>query len=215
MEGKMEVKDRILSKAADLFCRYGIRTITMDEIASQLGISKKTIYQFFTDKDDMVSAVIEQEIQRNEMECGYFRDAAADAVHQIFLALESLEEMLKYTNPLMLYDLEKHHPASFQKLREYKYRFLYEVIVDNLQWGINTGLYRADIDKDIVAKARIEAAFLVFNPDVFPHSRYRISEVNFELAMLFLHGIATEKGKQLISTYTAERIQKLSHEQKA
>jgi hypothetical protein len=66
-----------------------------------------------------------------------------------------------------------------------------------------------------VAKARIEAAFLVFNPDVFPHSRYRISEVNFELAMLFLHGIATEKGKQLISTYTAERIQKLSHEQKA
>jgi AcrR family transcriptional regulator len=211
----MEPKERILIKAADLFCRYGIRTITMDEIASQLGISKKTIYQFFTDKDDMVSAVIEQEIQRNELECSYFRDAATDAVHQIFLALESLEEMLKYTNPLMLYDLEKHHPVSFQKLREYKYRFLHQVIVENLQWGISAGLYRPDIDKDIVAKARIEAAFLVFNPDVFPHSRYRISEVNFELAMLFLHGVATDKGKQLIETYTAERNQKLSHEQKA
>jgi len=202
-------------KAADLFCRYGIRTITMDEIASQLGISKKTIYQFFTDKDDMVSAVIEQEIQRNEMECGNFREAAIDAVHQIFLALQSLEEMLKYTNPLMLYDLEKHHPASFQKLREYKYRFLYQVILENLEWGVGTDLYRPDIDKDIVAKARIEAAFLVFNPDVFPHSRYRISEVNFELAMLFLHGVATDKGKQLIESYTAERNQKLSYEQKA
>jgi AcrR family transcriptional regulator len=211
----MEVKERILMKAADLFCRYGIRTITMDEIASQLGISKKTIYQFFTDKDDMVSAVIEQEIQRNELECSYFRDAAADAVHQIFLALESLEEMLKYTNPLMLYDLEKHHPASFLKLREYKYRFLHQIIIENLQWGISTGHYRPDIDKDIVAKARIETAFLVFNPDVFPHSRYRISEVNFELAMLFLHGVATDKGKQLIELYTAERNQKLSHEQKA
>lgn len=211
----MEVKERILIKAADLFCRYGIRTITMDEIASQLGISKKTIYQFFTDKDDMVSAVIEQEIQRNEMECGNFREAATDAVHQIFLALESLEEMLKYTNPLMLYDLEKHHPASFQKLREYKYRFLYQVILENLEWGVGTDLYRPDIDKDIVAKARIEAAFLVFNPDVFPHSRYRISEVNFELAMLFLHGVATDKGKQLIESYTAERNQKLSYEQKA
>jgi TetR/AcrR family transcriptional regulator, cholesterol catabolism regulator len=211
----MEAKERILMKAADLFCRYGIRTITMDEIASQLGISKKTIYQFFTDKDDMVSAVIEQEIQRNELECGFFRDAAKDAVHQIFLALESLEEMLKYTNPLMLYDLEKHHPASFLKLREYKYQFLYQIIVENLQWGISTGLYRPEIDKDIVAKARIEAAFLVFNPDVFPHSRYRISEVNFELAMLFLHGVITEKGKQLIEKYTAERNQKLSHEQKA
>jgi AcrR family transcriptional regulator len=211
----MDNKERILMKAADLFCRYGIRTITMDEIASQLGISKKTIYQFFTDKDDMVSAVIEQEIQRNEMECGNFREAAIDAVHQIFLALQSLEEMLKYTNPLMLYDLEKHHPASFQKLREYKYRFLYQVILENLEWGVGTDLYRPDIDKDIVAKARIEAAFLVFNPDVFPHSRYRISEVNFELAMLFLHGVATDKGKQLIESYTAERNQKLSYEQKA
>jgi TetR/AcrR family transcriptional regulator, cholesterol catabolism regulator len=211
----MDNKERILIKAADLFCRYGIRTITMDEIASQLGISKKTIYQFFTDKDDMVSAVIEQEIQRNELECSNFRDTAKDAVHQIFLALESLEEMLKYTNPLMLYDLEKHHPASFQRLREYKYRFLYEIIVENLQWGVETGLYRPDIDKDIVAKARIEAAFLVFNPDVFPHSRYRISEVNFELAMLFLYGVATDKGKQLIEIYTAERNQKLTHEQKA
>lgn len=211
----MEVKERILIKAADLFCRYGIRTITMDEIASQLGISKKTIYQFFTDKDDMVSAVIEQEIQRNELECSHFRETATDAVHQIFLALESLEEMLKYTNPLMLYDLEKHHPASFQKLREYKYRFLYQVIVENLQWGVSAGLYRSGIDKDVVAKARIETAFLVFNPDVFPHSRYRISEVNFELAMLFLYGIITDKGKNLIETYTIERTQKLSHEQKA
>jgi hypothetical protein len=123
--------------------------------------------------------------------------------------------MLKYTNPLMLYDLEKHHPASFQKLREYKYRFLYQVILENLEWGVGTDLYRPDIDKDIVAKARIEAAFLVFNPDVFPHSRYRISEVNFELAMLFLHGVATDKGKQLIESYTAERNQKLSYEQKA
>src|ERR1700724_3485388 len=99
---KTESKDRILEKATDLFMRYGIRSITMDEIAAQLGISKKTIYQFFTDKDDMVMAVIDQEIQKNELECIQFRDQAENAVHQIFLALESLEEMLKYTNPLML-----------------------------------------------------------------------------------------------------------------
>jgi TetR/AcrR family transcriptional regulator, cholesterol catabolism regulator len=211
----MEVKERILAKAADLFSRYGIRSITMDEIASQLGISKKTIYQFFTDKDDMVSAVIDQEIGRNEMDCNHFRDEAADAVQQVFLALESLEEMLKYTNPLMLYDLEKHHPGAFQKLKEYKYRFLYQILMENLQWGIDLGVYRNDLDKDIVAKCRIESAFLVFNPDVFPHSRYKISEVNFELAMLFLHGVVTTNGKKLIEIYTAERTQKLTYEKKA
>jgi AcrR family transcriptional regulator len=210
----MEVKERILTKAAGLFSRYGIRSITMDEIASQLGISKKTIYQFFTDKDDMVSAVIEQEIKKNETECNEFRDHAADAVHQVFLALESLEEMLKYTNPLMLYDLEKHHPRSFLKLRDYKYQFLYRILIDNLQWGIEEETYRRDLNKDIVAKSRIESAFLVFNPDLFPHSRYNIQQVNYELAMLFLHGVTTIKGKQLIEKYTTERNKKLSHEQK-
>jgi TetR/AcrR family transcriptional regulator, cholesterol catabolism regulator len=210
----MEVKERILGKAADLFSRYGIRSITMDEIASQLGISKKTIYQFFTDKDEMVSAVIDQEIQRNEMDCNLFRSQAADAVHQIFLALESLEEMLKYTNPLMLYDLEKHHPRSFQKLKEYKYRFLYQILMDNLQWGMGEELYRSDLNRDIVAKNRIESTFLIFNPDLFPHSRYKISEVNVELSMLFLHGVVTPKGKRLIEKYTAERNKKLSYEQK-
>lgn len=210
----MEVKERILTKAADLFMRYGIRSITMDEIAAQLGISKKTIYQFFTDKDDMVSAVIDEEIRRNENECNQFRQDARDAVHQVFLALESLEEMLKYTNPLMVYDLEKHHPRAYKKLKEYKYQFLYQIIMDNLQWGMEEKIYRSDIQKDIVTKNRIESAFLVFNPDLFPHSRYNISEVNFELAMLFLHGVVSSNGKELIEKYTTERNKKLSHEQK-
>ena len=215
LAAEMEVKERILTKAADLFMRYGIRSITMDEIASQLGISKKTIYQFFTDKDDMVSAVIEREIKENEVECLQYKDQAADAVQEIFIAVEDLDEMLKYMNPLMLYDLEKHHPRAFQKLREYKYQFLYQAILDNLTRGRQEGVYRTDFQMDIVAKNRIESAFLVFNPDLFPHTRYKISEVNFELAMLFLHGVATEKGKQLIERYTIERNKKIAHENNA
>jgi AcrR family transcriptional regulator len=210
----MDVKERILGKAADLFLRYGIRSITMDEIATQLGISKKTIYQFFTDKDDMVSAVIDLEIRKNEEECVQFRQQAENAVHQIFMAQESVEEMLKYTNPLMVYDLEKHHPRAFKRLKEFKYQFLHQVLMDNLQWGMEEGVYRSDLHKDIVVKARIEAAFLVFNPDVFPHSRYKVAEVAFELAILFLHGIATDSGRALIGKYTIERNKKISHEQK-
>lgn len=210
----MEVKDRILTKAAELYIRYGIRSITMDEIATQLGISKKTIYQFFTDKDDLVSAVIGREVHKNELECAQYRDEARDAVHEVFLAVEDLELMLKYTNPLMLYDLEKYHPRAFQEIKGYKYQFLYESLLDNLRRGIDEGVYRSDIPKDIVAKNRIESVFLVFDPDLFPHSRYSMSEVNFELALLFLYGIATDKGKELIEKYSKERTKKVSHEQK-
>ena len=195
--------------------RYGIRSITMDEIAGQLGISKKTIYQFFTEKDEMVAAVIDNEIRKNESECDEFRHSADNAVHQIFLALESLEEMLKYMNPLMMYDLEKHHPRSFRSLKEYKYRFLYESLTDNLRWGVKEGLYRSDIQIDIAAKNRIESAFLVFNQDIFPHNRYNIPEVNFELARLFLHSVASPEGKKLIEQYTHERNKKISHEHHA
>jgi TetR/AcrR family transcriptional regulator, cholesterol catabolism regulator len=211
----MDVKDRILVKAAELFMRYGIRSITMDEIATQLGISKKTIYQFFTDKDDMVYAVIEQEMRNKEAECLQYRYDSHDAVHEIFLAVEDFEEMLRYTNPIILYDLEKYHPRAFQKIRDFKYQFLFDAILENLRSGIEEGVYRKDIQRDIVAKCRIELAFMVFNTDLFPQSRYSLSEVNYELTMLFLNGIVTDKGKKLIEKYTEERTKKLSHEQNA
>jgi TetR/AcrR family transcriptional regulator, cholesterol catabolism regulator len=194
--------------------RYGIKSITMDEIATSMGISKKTIYQFFTDKHDLVSAVIELEIGKNEAECAQFRDDAENAVHEVFLAMEDLDELLRYTNPLMLYDLEKYHPKAYRRIKEFKYHFLHTAIMENLRRGIEEGLYRGDINRDIVAKSRIEASFLVFNPDLFPHSKYSMSEVNFQLAILFLYGVASDKGKQLIEKYTKERNKKLSHEQK-
>jgi AcrR family transcriptional regulator len=208
----MEVKDRILHKANDLFMRYGIRSITMDEIAAQLGISKKTIYQFFTDKDEMVEAVVDKHIQENENKCGRFQDVSENAIHEIFVAVDEMEEMLKAMNPLIMYDLEKHHPKSHRKFRDHIYRFMYQVVRENLDRGISEDLYRTDLNLDIVAKHRLESAFLGFNQDVFPHNRYQISEVCRELALLFLHSVASAKGKKLIEKYLGERIKQLSHE---
>ena len=210
----MEVKDRILQKATDLFMRYGIRSITMDEIATQLGISKKTIYQFFTDKDEIVEAVIDREIRQNEEECRRFQGSSENAVHEIFIAIDEMDEMLKGMNPLIMYDLEKHHPRSYKKFKNHKYQFMFAVIKSNLERGIREELYRNDFSIDIVAKHRIESAFMGFNQDLFPHSRYRISEVCYELAILFLFSIATAKGNKQIEKYLTERKKQLSHEHK-
>jgi len=209
------MKQRILLKASDLFMRYGIRSITMDEIAAQLGISKKTIYQFFTDKDEIVGAVADQEIHKNEEECLRFRGQSENAVHEIFIAIEETEEMLKAMNPLVMYDLEKHHPKTYAKFRDHKYQFMFRIVKENLERGIREELYRTDMNIDIVAKSRIESVFLCFNQDVFATSRYRISEVCYELASLFMNGITTTKGRKLIEKYSAERNKQLSHEQKA
>lgn len=207
----MDNKERILQKATDLFMRYGIRSITMDEIAAQLGMSKKTIYQFFTDKDEIVEAVVSMECKKNELECIEFRTNSENAVHAIFIAVKETEEMLSAMNPLIMYDLEKHHPKSFKRFKDFKYQFLYKEIKENLQRGINEELYRPEINIDIVAKHRIESAFMSFNQDLFPHNKYKMGDVLLEIAQLFLYSVTTIKGRKMIEKYMQKNVQKNKH----
>ena len=210
----MEQKERILEKVTELFMRYGIRSITMDEIATQLGISKKTIYQFFTDKDAMVEAVVNKDLERNEEDCRIFSQKADNAVHEIFLALESVDEMMKSMNPQLMYDLEKHHPAAFKRLKQYKYQFLFTMVKQNLERGAGEGLYRSGLNLELVTRHRIESAFMPFNQDAFPHNKFPMGQTCMELAILYLHSICSENGKKLIDTYLKERQKNILHEQK-
>jgi len=209
----MENKERILQKATDLFMRYGIRSITMDEIAAQLGISKKTIYQFFTDKDAMVEAVVNEEMNANEEDCQGYRKEAENAVHEIFLAMDGMQEMMKTMNPQLMYDLEKHHPVAYKRLKQYKYQFLFTIVKENLDRGLGEGIYRTGINIDLITRHRIESAFMPFNPEAFPQNKFPMNQTCQELAVLFLHSICNEKGKKLIEKYLNERQKNILHEQ--
>ena len=209
----MENKERILRKATDLFMRYGIRSITMDEIAAQLGISKKTIYQFFTDKDAMVEAVVNEEMNANEEDCQGYRKEAENAVHEIFLAMDGMQEMMKTMNPQLMYDLEKHHPVAYKRLKQYKYQFLFTIVKENLDRGLGEGIYRTGINIDLITRHRIESAFMPFNPEAFPQNKFPMNQTCQELAVLFLHSICNEKGKKLIEKYLNERQKNILHEQ--
>jgi TetR/AcrR family transcriptional regulator, cholesterol catabolism regulator len=211
---KMENKERILEKATDLFMRYGIRSITMDEIAAQLGISKKTIYQFFTDKDAMVEAVMNEEMKHNEEGCRAFSATAENAVHEIFLAMDSMQEMLKTMNPQLIHDLEKFHPVASKRLKQYKYHFLFTMIKENLERGRREGIYRNDLNTDLTTRHRIESAFMPFNQEAFPQNKYPLNQTCQELAVLFLHSICNPGGKKLIEKYSSERQKTILHEQK-
>lgn len=197
----MEMKERILVKAASLFFRYGIRSVTMDEIAGQLGISKKTIYQFFTDKDEIVEGVVEKEIIQNEDKCNLFYKESENAVHEVILSLDGMEDMIKAMNPLIMYDLEKHHIKAHKKFKDYSGQYWYKVITENLERGIAEGLYRTDIKKDIVTKCRLESSLIGFNQDLFPQNKYHVAEVGREIGILFLYSIATPAGVEQIKKY--------------
>ncbi len=167
----METKDRILQKAHDLFNKYGIRRVTMDEIATQVGMSKKTIYQVFKDKDELVDAVLADHITNNKCRCEVDRTKADNAVKQIFLTIDMLQEMLSKMNASILYDLEKFHPNTFVKFLQFRDNFLFKIVEENLKWGMEDGLYRDDINVDVMTKWRLNNMFIPFNPDVFHKSK--------------------------------------------
>ena len=211
----MEAHDRILNKASELFVRYGIRSITMDEIALQLGISKKTIYQFYADKNELVEAVIVQILDANEQCCNKDRSIAANAIHEVFLAMEMVQEMFEHMNPSVLYDLERYHPKAYERFTAYKYKFLHHLIRENLERGIQEELYRDDLNIAVMTALRLETMMVPFTLNFNAKLKTTLAELQQQVIEHFLFGIASLKGYKLILKYKAERTKKISHDGKA
>ena len=206
--------ERIKHKAHDLVMQYGIRSVSMDDIAGALGMSKKTIYQYFADKDELVEAIIADKIKFNQDSCLQDSTKAKDAIHEVFLAIEMMQEMLGNMNPTVIHDMEKFHPKAFSHFTQHKYNFLYKVLKENIERGIQEELYREDVDADIIVKARLENIMLAFNQQVFPKNKYNLVHVETQLTEHFLFGLASQKGHKLILKYQQERIKKNNNETK-
>jgi AcrR family transcriptional regulator len=204
----MEVKDRIRVKADELFMKYGIRSVSMDDIASQLGISKKTIYQFFADKDELVDAVVHADVQEMQTDCSNCTRSAKDAVHEIFITMERIVDQFQNMNPMVLYDLEKFHETAYRKFMEHKHKFLFQIIKNNIEWGIKEELYRPELNVDVMSKYRLESMMLPFNMTLFPPAKYNLADVTREIIEHYVYGLATLKGHKLIQKYKQERQKK-------
>lgn len=204
----MDPKERILVKSHELFNRYGIRSVSMDDIAAQLGMSKKTLYQYYTDKDELVNAVFDIVLTANKTQCVDCTKKGENAIHEVFLSFDMVEEMLKTMNPSVLFDMQKYHPSAFKKFDDFRNGFLYRIIRANLERGIREELYREEIDTDILSRYRLHSVLLSFNPDVFPTNKSNLVYVEQQLLEVFLYGLATARGYKLIQKYKNQRTKK-------
>ena len=204
----MEPKERILHRSHELFNKYGIRSVSMDDIANGLGMSKKTLYNYFADKEELVDACFSSVMEQSRCQCLNDQKQADNPIHEIFLAFDMTQEVFAEMNPSVLYDMQKYHPAAFKKFQEFKYGFLYNVITSNLKRGIQEELYRADIDVDVIARLRIESVMLPFNVEVFPSNRTHLIHIEQQLFDHFVYGLATAKGQKLIQKYKTQRAKK-------
>jgi AcrR family transcriptional regulator len=204
----MEPKERILKKADELFNRYGIRSVSMDDIAAQLGMSKKTLYHYYADKDELVTDVFTAIMEENKCGCSESKKASENALHEVFLSFDRVQDMFANMNPAVLFDMEKYHPGCFRKFNDFQNGFMYQMIKSNLERGVEEGFYREEIDIDILTRYRIHSIMLSFNPEVFPNNRTHLLHIEQTLLEHFLYGLATAKGQKLIQKYKNQRTKK-------
>jgi AcrR family transcriptional regulator len=195
------MQDRILNKARELMFQTGVKHVTMDDLATQLGISKKTIYQYFKDKDALVSSVVENDLAKHALICNQSMQIADNAVHEIFLLMTVLQELFSSMNPLTLFEIEKYYPLAFDKIKKHKDDFIFSMISANLEKGIAEGLYRKDVDVTILSRYRLETSLIPFNIHVFHPSKFDMLKVNLQIIEHFVYGVATLEGHKLMDTY--------------
>ncbi len=194
-------EERILKETGAMFFRHGIRTITMDDIATNLGISKKTIYLYYRDKAELVKSFTEGELKIQEKDMYEIRNKSNDPVEEMLLIMEYVSRFFQKVNPTVFYDLQKYHPESWSSFKSFKEKLMIGFAEENLKNGIAQGLYRKEIKVKILARLRMEEVELGLNPQAFPPDKFKLTEVHLSLIDHFLHGIVTLKGFKLIEKY--------------
>lgn len=200
----MEMRDRILDGAEELYFRYGVRSVTMDDIANHLSISKKTIYQHFNDKDDLVINVMQKHLKNEEITCNELMGGSGNAILHIYNITKYMRNHVANINPSLLFDLKKYHSKAFKSYESFKHDYLTKQIEKNLSQGIEEGFYRKEINIKVITKMRLALMEMGFDATVFPPSEFNIVEVQLELFEHFLRGVLTPQGLELLEKYRHE-----------
>ena len=194
---ELDNKEKILRGAEALFMKYGVRSISMDDIARHLGVSKKTLYQHFADKEELVMLVSKSHLERNVKEFESVLENSENSIEELAKISKCMRRNLEGLNQTMMFDLQKFHPRAWNVWLEFKHKFIRESVIKNLKKGIQEGNIRPDIEPEIMAILRIELIQLAFNPDIFPRERFNVVELHSQVFDHFVFGLVTEKGRKL------------------
>ena len=206
--------ERIKHTAHELFMQFGLKSVSMDDIAGKLGISKKTIYQYYADKDALVDDVIKSVLEHSETCCDLDKNRADNAVHEIFLAMDFIMEVFRSMNPSLLFDMQKYYPTAYQKFAKHKNDYLFGVIKQNLERGIEEELYREDLKVEVIARFRVESMMLPFNPEFHTKVKQSLAAIEQEITLHYLFGMVSPKGYKLAAKYQQERAKKINKDEK-
>jgi len=173
----------------------------MDDIASHLGMSKKTIYQFFKDKNELVFALVKKKLKDDEDQMAAIISQSGNVIEEMINMMKCSEDIFSRINPIVIHDLQKYHPDAWKQFQDFKSGVLVHTLEQLLDKGIKQGYIRPDIDVKILARMRVAQVEMGFNASLFPVAEFSIWKVQYQMLEHFNYGICTLKGYKLLNQY--------------
>lgn len=195
----MDIKaQQIIEKSLPLFMQYGIKGLTMDDISRELGISKKTLYQHFKDKNELIHKVVAYDLHVDECKMQNAVEGNKNAIEEIFSVARCVIEQIRNIHPSILYELRKYYPEAYALFNEHKKGYILNSVIHNINRGIKEGIYRSDFNISIVARLYTSKVDALFDIELFPPQEFRTEIIYKEMLMYHIRSLVNEKGNKLM-----------------
>jgi TetR/AcrR family transcriptional regulator, cholesterol catabolism regulator len=203
----MEQREQhIIEQASRIFMRLGVRSVNMDDIAQHLRISKKTLYQYVKDKNELVQRAVKCICDHHRVSINGICEKGLNAIDENFEIAGFIARQLGQMHPSIHFDLQKYHGEAWDLLRATEQEDIHSCVTRNMEKGITEGLYREDLNIEVIARIYIARFDVLFDGELFPANAFNFDDVVWEHFRYHIRGIASEKGlKYLIKKVKKER----------
>ncbi len=188
------MKEKILHKATDLFLTFGVKSVTMDDIAKEMAISKKTIYTFFSTKTRLVEDTTIYLFNKINSEILTICSSGHNPIKELFLVKSLVLEHLKNEETSPQYQLQKYYPKLFDFMKQKQFDSINDCISNNLKKGIEKGFYRKNLDNNLIVRFYFIGIMGIKNVELFPMDKFGMPYLMNNLLEYHIRAIATEKG---------------------
>lgn len=194
----MDELTKILEASDALFRKYGVRSVTMADIAQNLGMSKKTLYLYIENKHDLVSKMMKRYIQNEQEMCLLIQNSAENALDELLKVSLYVQRQVKEINASLLFDLQKYHRPIWEMLDKFHRKDIVLMVEDNLRRGVKEGLYRADLQVPLISRIYTGLMPIMSDIDLFPIDIFPAHVLHKEFIKYHIHGIVSDKGRTLL-----------------
>ncbi len=196
LSGVITFMEKIIQKSEELFMRYGIKSITMDEVARHCNMSKKTIYQYFPDKDSLVKTIMEKHMAEDVGKIDVLMKQNFSALEEVLKISEFMKKDIQEIHPSVLFDLKKYHSSAYELFEKHRDGHFIQVVSRNLEKGISEGVYRPNIDVRLFSRLRVMEVEAMFDRNLFYEPEWDLFKVQLYFIDHFVRGLVTAKGLQ-------------------